>query len=1208
MFGPRFGEDVMTRQNLGGDRRLGTWGIGWIGLTLLAIGLVLTPPATRAQAVYGSIFGTVTDSTGAAIPNAKVTIADVSKGTATTMQSNGSGDYRVDHLIPDTYQVSVEAPNFKKVVIPNVIVYADTAPKVDATLQIGSAEQTVVVTGGAPLLETDRADVSTVLNARTVEDTPNLERNLTAFELLTPGTSYIGWSVGQSENPQQSLQIEVDGQLPFATGYQLDGTDNQDPIIGVEVINPNLDAVSEVKVNSQNYDAEFGSAVAGLVTAQTKSGSNAFHGSAFEYRRSDAQQARDPFTQTTPDPTTGKYIPSFLHNQFGGSVGGPIFKDKLFFFGDYQGLREKTGTSIITTVPTTLASSTCTSGAACNLSDYLNPALGGGPNYQLYDPETNPTSATGTGRTPFVGNLIPAGRVSAQAVNLMKLMPAPNHGTGVIDNYIGSGSGGFNTDQFDVRIDDQIRKNFHSFGRYTRFDSNLDGSPVFGAAGGPGFGLGNFAGSDNVLDQSLASGGDLALSSKWLTDFRFGWFRIHINEVGPDYNQPLGTSLGIPNVNQGNLSLTGGLPMFDISVPANGANGSSVVTYGTTTNLFQQTENQFQVVNNWTRVQGNHNIKFGGDIRYAENHLVGVNNNNLLSGNFQFQPSTTQGSVSAGSPQSQGLGWGTFLLGDVTVFDQTDIQNTNAQERQKRLFFYGEDIWRATHTLTINYGLRWELYFPESVTGKGQGGLLDLNTGDVRIAGYGPYNNSLNVQMDYKHLAPRIGVSWQAHPNTVFRAGYGRTYGMGWSGDIFGEVLTFSYPTAVQQNNTPPYSSYYAFPLAQGPPLFTFPAIPASGNYPLPNGIQQPTRPLIIRVPTLDAWNFMVQQQLSHSSSLQIGYVGSHGTHNMFDSSNQASPNQPTINGFDQDIPGTTTPFTQPDRRPYYNGDAQTYLGVNYGFPFGWSQDLRYNANEATTSYEALQIVFEKRYSMGFQVMANYTWSKARAHESDYYFNDPREDYGNSYYNRPQAFILTGNWDLPFGRKKAVGANVPGWVNQLIGGFTLNGTETIQKGLPFTPSYSLCADDQDIDGQGGSLCRPNTIAEHVNYGLGAQKFNPVAGTVNYFNPVPLLATNGAVSGPYERPAVGTFGGIQRDSFFGPGIVNTDFSVAKRFFLTGKYTLQFTAQAFNLFNHPNLGQPSGCVDCGTSSGQITDVVASQQGTSLRALQFAARFQF
>jgi Carboxypeptidase regulatory-like domain/TonB dependent receptor len=1175
------------------------------GILLLSILFVLRPAAV-GQAVYGSIFGTITDNTGAVVPNATVTVTDVAKGTTVTAQSSSDGQYRVQHLIPDTYRVDVDAAGFSKSTADNVTVYADTSPKVDLKMSVAAATATVTVTDAAPLLQADRADVSTILNARAVSDLPNLERNFTAFELLTPGTTYIGWSVGQATNPQQSQQIEVNGQLPFATGYELDGTDNQDPIQGVAVINPNLDAVSEMKVTSQNYDAEFGTAVAGLVTAQTKSGSNAFHGSAFEFRRSDAQQARDPFTQLTPGS-----IPSFVHNQFGGAVGGPIKKDKLFFFGDYQGLREKTGTTILTTVPTALAQSTCTSGGACDLSDYLNPGLGGGPTYQMYDPETNPAGAAG--RTAFAGNLLPANRLAAPSVNLMKLMPLPNFGNGSIyNNYAGSGSGGFNTDQFDVRIDDQYSQNFHLFGRYTRFNSDLTGAPVFGAAGGPGFGLGGFAGTDTALDQSVAAGGDYALNARWLTDFRFGWFRLHINEEGPDNNQPLGTQLGIPGVNQGDLSLTGGLPQFQISVPANGANGSSTITYGTSAETYLQTESQFQGVNNWSHTIGNHNVRFGGDIRFALNHLVGVNNNNLLSGQFEFP-----GTVTAATG-SQGLGFGTFLLGDVNSFFRTAIQNTAAAERQKRMFFYAQDQWRATQTLTLNYGLRWDLYFPESVAGRGQGGLLDLNTGNVRIAGYGPYGNNLNVNMEYTHLSPRLGIAWQARPNTVVRAGYGRTYGMGWSGDTFGEVLTFSYPTAVTQNLNAPNQNYYTFNLGQGPPAYTFPAIPTSGNYPLPNGIQQPTRPLTMRVPTLDAWNLMVQQQLSSSASLQIGYIGSHGVHNMFDSSNQANPNQQTLNGFNCSgapvgcnlpiDPATGQPYTLNERYPYYDGTAQQNLSVKFGAPFGWTQSLRYNANEATTSYQALQVLFQKRYAQGFQLLTHYTWSHARANESDYFFMDSRADYGNSYYNRRNAFVLAGNWDLPFGRNKAIGSNLPGWANQVIGGFALNGTLTAETGLPFTPSYSLCTEDQDIDGQGGTLCRPNGIGSGPQASLHKGAFDPVSHSVAYFSPVPTLAYAGQVSGPYSRPFPGTFGNIERDSLFGPGLINTDLALAKKFFLTEKLNFQLTAQAFNVFNHPNLNEPSGCVDCGTSSGLITDIVASQDGTTMRRLQFSARFQF
>src|SRR5882757_912685 len=286
--------------------------------------------SARAQAVYGSIIGTVTDNAGAVVPNATVKITDVAKGTSISVQTNGSGEYTAQHLIPDIYQIDVAATGFAPGTVNNVVVYADTAPKADIKLTVGGASSTVTVTTVAPLLTTDRAEVSTILNERAVENLPNLNRNFTAFELLTPGTTYIGWGPGEgSGNPQRSQSIEVNGQLPFATGYELDGTDNQEPLNGVAVINPNLDSVSEMKVTSQNYDAEFGKAVAGLVTAQTKSGSNTLHGSGFEFYRSDAFQARDPFSESTRNSITNKFIPTSSHHQFGGSLGGAIIKNKL---------------------------------------------------------------------------------------------------------------------------------------------------------------------------------------------------------------------------------------------------------------------------------------------------------------------------------------------------------------------------------------------------------------------------------------------------------------------------------------------------------------------------------------------------------------------------------------------------------------------------------------------------------------------------------------------------------------------------------------------------------------------------------------------------------------------------------------------------------------------------------------------------------------
>src|SRR5438445_7222423 len=377
-------------------------------LTTLAVFTLVTsiwtPPAS-GQAVFGSIFGTVTDPSGAGVPNAKVTVTSIAKGTSVETATNGDGNYSVTHLIPDVYNIKVEGAGFKSFETTNIVVSADTAARVDGQFQVGGSTETVEVTAETPQLKTDRADVATIFTEKQVQDLPILNRNFTSLELLTPGAQQqTGWNHVAMENPQGSLQIFVNGQHFSGTGYELDGTDNQDPILGIIVVNPNLEAIQESKIALQNYDAEFGKAVAGLVTVQTKSGTNDVHGSGFYFRRTDPIAARDPFTQYKPDAVTGRMIPSSRWNQFGGSVGGPIIKNKLFFFGDYQGTRQTSGISQQLTIPTATVLSTCLAATGlCDLTQYkqlIGNGTPGDPSNYLYDPATG-DPVTGTRRSAF---------------------------------------------------------------------------------------------------------------------------------------------------------------------------------------------------------------------------------------------------------------------------------------------------------------------------------------------------------------------------------------------------------------------------------------------------------------------------------------------------------------------------------------------------------------------------------------------------------------------------------------------------------------------------------------------------------------------------------------------------------------------------------------------------------------------------------------
>jgi hypothetical protein len=399
--------------------------------TLLTIlcALAMFPAAVNAQAVYGSIGGTVRDASGAVLPGVTVNITSTTRQTTDSVVTNESGLFVKERLLPGEYKVQAELTGFKSAVVPRVAVGVDSQTPVEFVLEVGQVSDEVTVTGGATLLTTDRADVATRFDSRQLTDLPVLDRNFTKFLLLTPGTQQLQWQHAASENPQGSTQTMVNGQHFSGTNYQLDGTDNRDPILGIIVINPTLESILETKVTSQNYDAEFGLAAAGVVSVQTRSGTNTMRGSAFEFFQNDKFQSRNPFTQFQPDPITGRLLPETSRHQFGGSIGGPIARNRWFFFGDYQGTRATQGGSRLLSVPTAAARSG-------DLSAY---------GVNIFDPQTG---------QQFPGNRIPQSRLSPQALRILDLIPAPNatgRDNGTRDNYVANGSETFDGNAINVR-------------------------------------------------------------------------------------------------------------------------------------------------------------------------------------------------------------------------------------------------------------------------------------------------------------------------------------------------------------------------------------------------------------------------------------------------------------------------------------------------------------------------------------------------------------------------------------------------------------------------------------------------------------------------------------------------------------------------------------------------------------------------------------
>jgi hypothetical protein len=1189
-------------------------------------------PSTSAQAIYGSILGTITDPSGAAVAGAKVTVTDQRKGTTDQTTTNDSGNYSVTHLIPDTYTVRVEGPGFKSLEFKDIIVNADSGVDVNGQFQVGSASEQVEVTAEALQLKTDRADVAVEFNEKYVEDLPILNRNFTSFELLSPGTQKLAWGHAATENPQGSQQIFVQGQHFSGTAYELDGTDNQDPILGIIVVNPNLDAVTETKVALQNYDAEFGKAVAGVVTAQTKSGSNDIHGSGFFFDRNDGFQARDPFTQ----PASVK-LPASSWKQYGGSIGGPVLKNKLFFFGDFQATRQTNGITNQMTIPTALVQSTCnpatnTTGY-CDLSEYLassGSGVGGGG--QAYDPASGtnisgPYVSDGGPRTAFgpagtcTGNCIPIGRISSQAGAILALFPKPQT-SGVHNNFLGSGSGPFSQNSFDTRIDYAASSTVNVFGRFSLDYFKLSGTGVLGALGGPGSGLLGLAGSSITHNYSLASGFTKTLGPSLLTDFRFGWFKYNPQTAKPDGGTPM-TGFGIPNANTSDPK-TAGLGAFQLTGAPNNGNGAVISNFGDGLGVARcncpltEREDQFQFVNNWTKTKGNHIFKFGADIRYARNLRIPSDNNR--TGEYNFSPLATS------SQGAGGLDLATFLLGDTTslaryVTNPALTNINNAAERQKRWFFYGQDTYRATSKLTLSYGLRWEIYFPESVLAKGYGGFANITdnngTGVIRVAGYGPYGLNGNVQNSYHAFAPRIGIAYQLTPKTVVRMGYGRSYDMGVFGSNFGHTVTQNLPVLVKQNidasaniNVTPgaspgfiplftaITSPQADPLAQGPIAPVFPAIPSNGQITFASLQGQDSgvhiRPIKQVLPTLDAWNLTVQRQVTNTVSVEVAYVGNKGSHAFAGDGPNYDVNPVSMFGYQTIDPATGLDYTSSARRPLCHEVA----GVCTGIP----DDLgNFYGNDASSNYNAFEAKVDKRFNKGLQLITHYTWAKANAYNGSYYAISHPISYGPNDFVRTQVWVFNPVYELPFGKGKPFLGNASRVVNYLVGGWQLSNSTNWSSGLPWTPTTNECGSEQDV-----GVCRPNKGSGAFHLGVGPL-LHPATGNpvIQYFTPLTALG------GPFTDAGNGHLGNVGYNSYRGPSGFYSDMSIVKNIPIGERFKAQFRMDAFNVFNHPvyafsgNNGA-NGCVDCqGGTNGQITDIEA---GSSMRALQFALRVNF
>ncbi len=819
------------------------------------------------------------------------------------------------------------------------------------------------------------------------------------------------------------------------------------------------------------------------------------------------------------------------------------------------------------------------------------------------------------------------------------------------NNYAASGTGIFNSNQWTERVDETLNEKMHAFERFTRFTDVLSGGVMFGAAGGPGFGLGSppYGGNSTGANDSLASGMDIAINPKLLTDFRLAYYRYNIIDTKYDQGVNFATQLGIPGENLGDY-FTSGAPGFEMSSPFGGA--TSLVGGGLGINRcncpLTEKEDQFQIVNNWTKIWGNHSFKVGADLRYARNLRVPSDTDRAGQMNFLTGPTSEDG--------SNGLGWASLAEGNVGSFGRyvgnAAYDETNAKEFQKRTFFYGQDTWRVTPNLTLNLGLRYELYFPEAVNGVGRGSLMNLSDGYMHVAGIGGIPSDMGWGLSYsKQFDPRIGIAYQLDPKTVIRAGYGRSFDTGVFGSIFGHVVTQNLPVLANQQIPEGSSTGNAFNLANGPAPNVFPTVPANGLLPAEGYAVSPkARPNPLRFPTIDAWNLSLQHALTPTLALTIAYVGNKGTHTLCDGdNNNTNPNDSalvlpgsysetgqtlnwdpngagqTVNGVYQPLPAGYTGGVANGKllNRYYGGSLAACKDPNYltisqlqavngndtslqAGMCGWQNGISYYSDDLNTEFDALQVTLAQQMWKGLAMTANYQWASSFSEAGSYSTWSKAAIHGRDSNVRNQQLVMYGSYDLPFGKGKQYLSGANHATDLLIGGYQISSVLNWSGGLPFTLGYSNFGGSQDCNHNVGGTsapCRPNSAGRLQPSLTGYVPSGTGVGSRTYWTPQP---TSGGV---FSYPGLDVIGNAGLNNYMGPKFFSDDAAITKSFSIWENVQTIFRMDAFNVFNHINAGNPSNNDIFG--NGPINGEAAGcfpNGDCGPRQLEFSLRAQF
>jgi hypothetical protein len=951
----------------------------------VVLGAVLAAVPVFSQAVTGTLLGTVTDASGATVPGAKVGLTEEKTGVSRASETTTAGYYAFPDLAPGVYTVTIQQTGFKRGVRQNVEVLVNTTIRVDMQLQTGDVSESIEVTADAAILQTDRTDTGRKIETQQIVDMPlGTNRNFQNLLNLVPGTTRAFRPHSVFFNAQDSLSTQVNGQSRLANNVQMEGIDNNHRTGLLTALIPPIEALQTVDITTSNYEASLGRAGGAVTNVLLKSGTNEIHGSAFLFNRVSALAAKAFLTTTKP---------VTVYNYFGGTIGGPIRKNKTFFFGDYLRVTDHRGQTDRLTIPT----------PAFRSGDFSAvPTL-------IYDPTTG--SATGVGRTAFPGNRVPDSRISPIARRIMGLLPAPTlPGTGI--NYEYNSTLVKDTDSFDAKVDHNFTDFDRMSVRYSFQRPSVFDPPSFGAAGGPHGG--GFSGTGVQKAHNAAINYSKVFTTTLISEFRFGVNRYRNDAQQVDYGTKASQEIGIPGVNLDEW--TSGLASIDITGFSN-----PVVGYSASMPWIRA-ETNFNFVNAWTKTWGTHTTKWGTDIRRLRDDLLQTQTQNPR-GIFRFRQGQTSCSSNCSGANTAGFAnaFASFLL-DIPNDIGRDLAVVFPAWRQTQYFFYVHDKWQVTQKLTLDMGLRWEFYQPATPRFAGGFSNYDADLNQLFVAGYGDVPMNFGMQANYRNFAPRLGAAYRLTDKTVLRAGFGLSY-------IPFADNTYAYNFPVKQNNT--FNTLNSFSPAFLPDgrmvsmVNGFPA-PIAATIPSNGIISNPQNQVYDVINTkfkegyVQSWNLAYQRALPKNFTFEAAYVGNRGVH----------------------IPMP------------YNLNAGQVLGAGaagrpYFAKFNRNVDSNLRFASSDSEYNAMQVKVDKRYSNGFLLTTAYTWSRSMANAGDdnggpaWYIN-PDRNWARAGFDRRHSFVQSYIYELPFGKGKAYLQEGPAaWI---LGGWQLNGILTLMSG------------------------------------------------------------------------------------------------------------------------------------------------------------------